>query len=65
MYNNLGQTLTTLYKFAHFSSICPSQEPLRLLQLEARVLVKTWKTQEYKLAKQWTSPYDILLTTWE
>ena len=61
-----GQTLTILHRFAHCRSIYPSDEPLYLFQLGDQVVLKTWKTQglEQQLAEQWSSPCDVLLTTY-
>ena len=62
---HLGQTLTILHKFAHCRFAYSFDKPLHLFQPRHWVLPKTWKTQgpEQQLAKQWTGPYDVLLTT--
>ena len=62
---HLWQTLTILLKFAHCRSAYPSEKPLHPFQQGDQVLLKTWKTQgpKQQLAKKWTGPYDVLLTT--
>ena len=60
---HLGQTLTPLYKFANCRSIYSSHESLHPFHQGNQVLLKTRnKDTEQQLAKQWTSPYGVLLT---
>ena len=59
----LVQTLTILYEFAHCRSAYSSNKPLYLFQPGDWVLLKTWYTQwcEQQLDKQRTGPRDVQL----